>query len=139
MSFFKIGVDLNGMSASEYLPLYQYVTNRTHIRKGRRFDQSEISQIIEKNICCGVILSDFEVYLERNISCYRIIQGRLHCGHRLMAEFCAVKRESHSTTTLQHGSRRGFQFEIPLKAYQDGLCYACDRRQISMTPRILYT
>ena len=48
------------MSVSEYLPLYQYVTNRTHIRKGRRFDQSEISQIVEKNICCGVILSDFD-------------------------------------------------------------------------------
>lgn len=28
-------------------------------------------------------------------------------------------------TTLKHDSRRGFQFEIPLKAYQDGLCYAC--------------
>lgn len=60
MSFFKIGVDLNGMSASEYLPLYQYVTNRTHIRNGRRFDQSEISQIVEKNICCSVILSGFD-------------------------------------------------------------------------------
>lgn len=57
MSFFKIGVDLNGMSASEYLPLYQSFTNRTHIKKGRRFDHSEISQTIEKNICCGVILS----------------------------------------------------------------------------------
>ena len=57
---FKIGVDLNGMSASEYLPLCQSFTNRTHIRNGRRFDQSEISQIIEKNICCGVILSDFD-------------------------------------------------------------------------------
>ena len=57
MSFFKIGVDLNGMSASEYLPLCQSFTNRTHIRNGRRFDQSEISQIIEKNICCSVILS----------------------------------------------------------------------------------
>lgn len=45
------------MSASEYLPLYQPFTNRTHIRNGRRFNQSEISQIIEKNICCGVILS----------------------------------------------------------------------------------
>ena len=45
------------MSASEYLSLYQYFTNRTHIRNGRRFDQSEISQIIEKNICCSVILS----------------------------------------------------------------------------------
>ena len=45
------------MSASEYLPLYQSFTNRTHIRKGRRFDQSEISQIVEKNICCSVILS----------------------------------------------------------------------------------
>ena len=40
--------------------LYQSFTNRTHIRNGRRFDQSEISQIIEKNICCGVILSDFD-------------------------------------------------------------------------------
>ena len=60
VSFFKIGVDLNGMSASEYLPLYQSFTNRTHIRNGRRFDQSEISQIVEKNICCGVILSDFD-------------------------------------------------------------------------------
>lgn len=40
------------MSASEYLPLYQYVTNRTHIRNGRRFDQSEISQIIDANKCC---------------------------------------------------------------------------------------
>ena len=60
MSFFKIGVDLNGMSASEYLPLYQSFTNRTHIRNGRRFDQSEISQIVEKNICCGVILSGFD-------------------------------------------------------------------------------
>ena len=58
MSFFKIGVDLNGMSASEYLPLYQYVTNRAHIRNGRRVDQSEISQIVEKNICCSVILSE---------------------------------------------------------------------------------
>lgn len=57
---FKIGVDLNGMSASEYLPLYQSFTNRTHIRNGRRFDQSEISQIVEKNICCGVILSGFD-------------------------------------------------------------------------------
>ena len=45
------------MSASEYLPLYQSFTNRTHIRNGRRFDQSNISQTIEKNICCGVILS----------------------------------------------------------------------------------
>mgnify|MGYP007127097884 CR=1 FL=1 len=45
------------MSASEYLPLYQSFTNRTHIRKGHWFDHSEISQIIEKNICCGVILS----------------------------------------------------------------------------------
>lgn len=45
------------MSASEYLPLYQSFTNRTHIRNGRRFDQSEISQIVEKNICCSVILS----------------------------------------------------------------------------------
>ena len=60
MSFFKIGVDLNGMSASEYLPFYQYVTNRAHIKNGRRFDQSEISQIIEKNICCSVILSGFD-------------------------------------------------------------------------------
>ena len=34
MSFFKIGVDLNGMSASEYLPLYQPFTNRTHVKKG---------------------------------------------------------------------------------------------------------
>lgn len=57
MSFFKIGVDLNGMSASEYLPLCQSFTNRTYIRNGRRFDLSEKSQIIEKNICCGVILS----------------------------------------------------------------------------------
>ena len=56
MSFFKIGVDLNGMSASEYLPLYQSFTNRTYIRNGRRFDQSEISQIVEKNKLC-VILS----------------------------------------------------------------------------------
>ena len=45
------------MSASEYLPLYQSFTNRTYIRNGRRFDQSEISKIIEKNICCSVILS----------------------------------------------------------------------------------
>ena len=45
------------MSASEYLPLCQSFTNRTHIRNGRRFDQSEISQIVEKNICCSVILS----------------------------------------------------------------------------------
>ena len=30
VSFFKIGVDLNGMSASEYFPLYQCFTNRTH-------------------------------------------------------------------------------------------------------------
>ena len=45
------------MSASEYLPLYQSFTNRTHIRNWRRFDQSEISQIVEKNICCSVILS----------------------------------------------------------------------------------
>ena len=57
VSFFKIGVDLNGMSASEYLPLYQSFTDRTYIRNGRRFDRSEISQIIEKNICCSVILS----------------------------------------------------------------------------------
>jgi len=74
VSFFKIGVDLNGMSASEYLPLYQSFTNRTHIRNGRRFDQSEISQIIEKNICCGVILSDFDTikkYTLRRI--YRVI------------------------------------------------------------------
>lgn len=28
-----------------------------NIVNGRRFDQSEISQIVEKNICCGVILS----------------------------------------------------------------------------------
>lgn len=57
---FKIGVDLNGMSASEYLPLYQSFTNRTHTRNGRRFDQSNISQTIEKNICCSVILSRFD-------------------------------------------------------------------------------
>ena len=57
VSFFKIGVDLNGMSASEYLPLYQSFTNRTYIGNERRFDHSEISQIIEKNICCGVVLS----------------------------------------------------------------------------------
>ena len=56
VSFFKIGVDLNGMSVSEYLPLYQSFTNRTHIRNGRRFDHSEISQTIEKNKWC-VILS----------------------------------------------------------------------------------
>lgn len=31
---FKIGVDLNGMSASEYLPLYQSFTNRMHSKKG---------------------------------------------------------------------------------------------------------
>ena len=30
----KLGVDLNGMSASEYLPLYQSFTNRTHSKKG---------------------------------------------------------------------------------------------------------
>ena len=40
------------MSASEYLPLYQPFTNRTHIRNGRRFDQSEIAQIIDANKCC---------------------------------------------------------------------------------------
>lgn len=57
MSFFKIGVDRNCMSASEYLPLYQSFTNRTYIRNGRWFDHSEISQIVEKNVCCGVILS----------------------------------------------------------------------------------
>lgn len=57
VSFFKIGVDLNGMSASEYFPLYQSFTNRMHIRKGHWFDQSNISPIIEKNICCSVILS----------------------------------------------------------------------------------
>lgn len=45
------------MSASEYLPLYQSFTKRMHIRNGRRFDLSEISQIVEKNICCSVILS----------------------------------------------------------------------------------
>ena len=55
-----------------------------------------------------------------------------------MAEFWAVKRESHSTTTLKHDSRRRFQFEIPLKPYQDCLCYARDRRQIFITPRRLY-
>ena len=62
------------MSASEYLPLYQSFTNRTHIRKGRRFDQSEISQIVEKNICCGVILFWFDTikkYTSRRI--YRVI------------------------------------------------------------------
>lgn len=43
----------------------------------------------------GAILSGFDtikkVYLEQNVTCCHIIQGRLHCGHRLMAEFWAVK------------------------------------------------
>ena len=62
------------MSASEYLPLYQSFTNRTHIRNGRRFDQSEISQVVEKNICCSVILFWFDTikkYISRRI--YRVI------------------------------------------------------------------
>lgn len=39
---------------------------------------------------------------------------------------------------LKHDSRRRFQFEIPLKTYQNCLCCARDRWQISMTPRRLY-
>ena len=39
----------------------------------------------------GAILSGFDtikkVYLEQNVTCYHIIQGRLHCGHRLMLNF----------------------------------------------------
>ena len=59
------------------------------------FDHSEISQIIEKSFCCGVILSRFDAikkYTSRRIyPCYRIIQGRLRCGYRWMAKFWDVK------------------------------------------------
>ena len=40
------------MSASEYLPLYQSFTNRTHSKKGHWFDHSEIPQIIDASKCC---------------------------------------------------------------------------------------
>lgn len=125
MSFFKIGVDLNGMSASEYLPLYQSFTNRTHIRNGRRFDLSEKSQIVEKNICCSVILSGL-IQLksipqtEYIVLTYNI--RRLHCGYLLMAEFCAVKNGPFKTMPIQHRTNRSeFKSSTPLKLRVDEL------------------
>lgn len=40
------------MSASEYLPLYQSFTNRTHIKTHHWLDQSKIAQIIDVSKCC---------------------------------------------------------------------------------------
>lgn len=166
MSFFKIGVDLNGMSASEYLPLYQSFTNRTHIKKWHWFDQSKIAQIIDANKCC---LEMYGRYVNSSIA-YILVSvcpadGITSCCpiwvDTIKNEFqseCIVlsynirpsawwtpfddwilgcQKEVAFHAPLQHGSRRRFQFEIPLKTYRDGLCCACDRRQISITPRRL--
>ena len=85
VSFFEIGVDLNGMSASEYLPLYQSFTNRMHIRNARRFDHSEISQTIEKNKWCVILSGNICGYV--NLSITYILVSVLPGGwyHKLLS------------------------------------------------------
>lgn len=75
----------------------------------------------------------------QNMPRYRIIQraSTLWTSFRGGILGCQKGVAFHAPP-LQHGSRRRFQFEIPLKTYQDCLCYARDRRQISITPRRLY-
>lgn len=134
VSFFKIGVDLNGMSASEYLPLYQSFTNRTHIRNGRRFDQSEISQIVEKNIWCNVILSGLIQLKSTPQTEYIVLPYNTRAstlwtpsGDTIPAGKRVVKCDTQLWTPLN--------FEQTVRPNPN---LACDRRQISITPRRLY-
>ena len=75
----------------------------------------------------------------QNMPRYRIIQRASTLWTSFRGGILGCQKGVAFHAPLQHGSRRRFQFEIPLKTYRDGLCCACDRRQISMTPRILYT
>ena len=122
------------MSASEYLPLYQSFTNRTHIRNGRRFDQSEISQIIEKNICCSVILSGLIQLKSIPRTEYIVLSYNIRpltlwtpSGDTIPAGKGVVKCDTQLWTPLN--------FEQTVRPNPN---LACDRRQISITPRRLY-
>lgn len=122
------------MSASEYLPLYQSFTNRTHIRNGRRFDQSEISQIVEKNICCSVILSRLIQLKSIPQTEYIVLPYNTRAstpwtpsGDTIPAGKRVVKCDTQLWTPLN--------FEQTVRPNPN---LACDRRQISITPRRLY-
>ena len=83
-----------------------------------------ISNSWEKNLLqcdSGWLWYNKKVYLERNISCYRIIQGRLHCGHRFVAEFCAVKKGPFKTMPIQHRINCSAFRRSPLKLSVDEL------------------
>ena len=104
--------------------LYQSFTNRTHIRNGRRFAQSEISQIVEKNICCSVILSGLIQLKSTPQTEYIVLPyniRRLHCGYCWMAEFCAVKNGPFKTMPIQHRTNRSAFRSSPLKLRIDEL------------------
>ena len=124
MSFFKIGVDLNGMSASEYLPLYQSFTNRSHIRNGRRFDQSEISQIVEKNICCSVILSGLIQLKSIPQSKYIVLLHNVRLS-TLWTPFrggiLSCPKRPFKTPPIQHRTNRSEFKSSPLKLRVDEL------------------
>ena len=122
------------MSASEYLPLYQSFTNRTYIRNGRRFDQSEISKIIEKNICCSVILSGLIQLRSIHRTEYIVLPYNIRLptlwtpsGDTIPAGKRVVKCDIQLWTPLN--------FEQTVRPNPN---LACDRRQISITPRRLY-
>lgn len=70
---------------------------------------------------------------------YRIIQRASTLWTSFRGGILGCQKGVAFHAPLQHGSRRRFQFEIPLKTYQDCLCYARDRRQISITLFILRT
>ena len=122
------------MSVSEYLPLYQSFTNRTHIRNWRRFDQSEISQIVEKNICCSVILSGLILLKSISRTEYILLPYNIRpltlwtpSGDTIPAGKRVVKCDTQLWTPLN--------FEQTVRSNPN---LACDRRQISITPRRLY-
>nr|DAU03887.1 MAG TPA: hypothetical protein [Caudoviricetes sp.] len=75
----------------------------------------------------------------QNMPRYRIIQRASTLWTSFRGGILGCQKGVAFHAPLQHGSRRRFQFEIPLKTYQDCLCYARDRRQISITLFILRT
>lgn len=74
----------------------------------------------------------------QNMPRYRIIQRASTLWTSFRGGILGCQKGVAFHAPLQHGSRRRFQFEIPLKTYQDCLCYARDRWQISITPHRLY-
>lgn len=113
---------------------YQSFTNRTYIRNGRRFDQSEISQIVEKNIYCSVILSGLIQLKSISRTEYIVLSYNIRMptlwtpsGDTIPAGKRVVKCDTQLWTPLN--------FEQTVRPNPN---LACDRRQISITPRRLY-